>query len=129
MKSILFSTAFICILLLSIFPEQCGLLSIQQPLTSLIKAAESAGPASADAAQIRPVVIRAGTQSPLIAGEKLFDQNCTTCHSAAFTWNSKMLFGEAEAMIRDMLAKEDRQLEPKDLHLLRTFLEFRLPKN
>ena len=64
----------------------------------------------------------------LAAGERVFENQCTLCHSAPLVFKSRVLSGDVDSIIVNMLDKDHISLPEHDTRVLAAYLKTRLPR-
>ena len=67
------------------------------------------------------------SEADLAAGEQMFEQECTLCHSAPLVFKSHVLAGDVDTLVVTMLRKDQIVLAEQDSRLLVAYLKTRLP--
>ncbi|HUU30433.1 MAG TPA: hypothetical protein VM123_21730 [archaeon] len=113
----------ICLILIGVSPKDSGQ-ELQQAFPFIISGAVSANIGFNRRAEELNI---ADLDNLLAEGRKLFINQCTSCHSSRFVWESGILSSEAASRVADMLAKSRGSLEPSEHRLLVEYLQYKLP--
>jgi mono/diheme cytochrome c family protein len=64
----------------------------------------------------------------LAAGQRIFESQCTVCHSAPLVFKSRVLAGDVDSLIAGMLDKDHVTLPEHETSVLSAYLKTRLPR-
>ncbi|MEA1996839.1 MAG: hypothetical protein U9N45_04345 [Gemmatimonadota bacterium] len=124
MKTLKLSAIVICLILISISPENRGADDKDQRFPFIISGTISAFHGQDHKAEKLNI---ADIDSVMINGRKLFERTCTACHGSRFVWESGAVSDEADLIITQMLEKSGDLIPPARLDLLKDYLHYKLP--